>query len=80
MKIEDLPIGSKIDLFEREGYESETGTVLGIEDGCLILKFSNKMEKGKFRIPKGACLLRATLNTRGNNLDMYKVEVKDNRR
>ncbi len=71
--IRELKIGAKINVFEREGYETEEGNIINIDNDILYIKWKNASEKGIMRIPINSIKeFEINIFTKANNLDKYK--------
>lgn len=64
----EFPIGTKVNVFERDGFETAEGKILKYEDGFVFIKckkFVLKLKKFNTDI---------TFTTAGNSLSQYKVK------
>lgn len=67
-----LPARTRVEVFEKDGYETISGTVLGYEGNCILIGYKNANESGTLKIPCPRVEIRLT--TRGNDLEQYKVK------
>lgn len=67
-----LPLGTKVDVFERDGYETVEGTVWGYEGKYILVRYKNENSDGweTLKIPSPKVEVRITI--RGNSLEQYK--------
>ena len=71
MKIE-LPIGTHVNIFEKDGFETQTGKIIGYEGKFVYVKFNNCSKSGILKIPTPR--IEISLTTKSNSLDEYLVE------
>lgn len=70
----NLPIGTKVDLFERDGFETESGTIIKCSNGFLYIKCKDTEEENIYKIKNP----KVSLTTRGNSLEKYLISTKKN--
>ena len=62
----NLPIGLKVNIFEKDGHETQEGVITGFDGDCIIVKCKH----GTYKIPKPR--VEVSIFARGNSLDVYK--------
>ena len=69
-----LKTGVKINLFEKDGFETETGKIISCDTNGIIVEYKNAMETGKLKIPFNSIkMLDVNITTKANTLNYYKV-------
>jgi len=63
-------IGMTIDIFERDGFETDTGRIIAIKNGRYIIRCKERL----YCIPTRS--VRMSLTTKGNSLELYKILPK----
>ena len=72
-----ITIGQFVDVFEKDGFETERGKVTGYENGCILVKCKNPFKcdnpwNRTLKIPLRS--VSVSLNTRGNSLAQYVID------
>jgi len=63
-------LGKKVDIFERDGFETDEGRVIAVKGDTYTIKCGAKI----YKIPKPS--ISISLTTRGNSLEQYLIENK----
>jgi len=66
-----FPIGTKVSIFEKDGFETEDGEIIRYEGKVVCIRYKNASERGILKIPSPK--IDIILTTKGNNLNKYKV-------
>jgi len=75
MKFNEIPIGTKVNLFDREGWDTEEAVVLEIKENGIVFGYKNKSRKGKYFIPFTSILSRSiNIYIKKNDLNGYEIE------
>lgn len=67
-------VGVEVTIFEKDGFETETGIISNVKDGFLYLEYSNCIESGTLKIPINSVKLEVNLTTKANSLNRYKIK------
>ena len=75
-----IAVGTKLNVFEREGFETERGEIVGYKDDCVIVKVQNQCQidhpyQFTLKIPLRS--ITVSIFTRGNSLSQYKNGNKE---
>jgi len=64
-----LEIGDKVDLFEKDGFETDSGKIIHLDSDFVYVK--GKI--GKYKISHKSMSKQLVFTTKGNSLEKYKL-------
>jgi len=64
-----LLVGTKVDLFERDGFETKSGRIVQVNDDFIMVK----CKKEVYKLKRSQFKVEVRLTTRGNSLDQYRA-------
>jgi len=75
MKLSQLPIGTEIDIYEYDGYESENGKIIRIENDYVVIKCKNASGERTLKLKNSNVnRFEISVTTKANELSKYEVD------